>query len=233
MKGISQKINEISKVLKQNKYQEFILKIVATLTIVCTTVYGVNELLFKIYDTILGNVFLIFIIIVIGLNDIWLGIFTIILFIILYIYYKNNMNNKNKTLKLKVKEGFEWSQNDIDNFLEVQQTASPTNIYDIQTLQKYVSQEELNDYLKNKKWTWSTETQTRYQNALDTNPYVRIYKSDGLNQAQKVYNEYAINYILDNQEEIKKNNEKDKTNPKPKPWLPSGWGSFGYNSGLL
>jgi hypothetical protein len=217
MKGLS----------KQNNYQEWLLRIMAILVIVCTTIYGVNDLVFYLYDTILGNILLLVIIIIVGINDTMLAFITGILFILIYIYhryYQNQNLNKNKN-----KEGFTWSQTDINNFLLMQQTVSPNTVYDIETLKKYVSRKELDDYLMNGKWTWTPETQQRYKTALDENQYVRFYKKDGLHRAQQVYNEYAINYILDNQEKSKQYNEM----PKQKPCLPSGWGSYGYNSGLI
>jgi hypothetical protein len=229
MKGISNpiKIPQINKIVKQNKYQEWLLKIIATLTIICTTVYGIHDLLFYLFDSVLGNLFLIFIIIIIGLNNIFLGIFTCILLIVLYVYHKNYNNNNNN----KIKEGFKWTQDEIQTFISVQKTAAPIHVYDVETLQKHVSPEELHYYFKNGKWPWSEETKTRYQNALDTNPFVRVYKKGGLTQTQRLFNEYAINYILDNQEKSKKMNE--IYNKKKKPPLPSGFGDFGYNAGLI
>jgi hypothetical protein len=63
---------------------------------------------------------------------------------------------------------------------------------------------------------------------------VRIYKTNGLDSARKVYNESAILYILKGQEEqpkIKLQKEQEKEEQQNK--LPNGWGLFGYNSGLL
>lgn len=216
MKDISK---QITKVFKNNNNTELFLKILATLTIIGTTLYGVDDLLTSLFDSRLGNVLLVVIIGFIGLNNIRLGILTSIIVITIYIYYK----------KYYITEGFEWSQSVIDKFLQVQKTVSPRNVYDIQTLQQHVSENELNDYLNNGKWTWSDETRQAYETALDNNPYVRVYKKDGVNQAQKVYNEYAIKYILDNQQQ----RAIHVARPKKKEWLPSGWGSFGYDAGLI
>jgi hypothetical protein len=130
-------------------------------------------------------------------------------------------------------EGFEWSQSNIDNFIKVQKTTNPRHQYNINTLQKHVNNEEVTDYLANGKWPWSTDTQKAYEDALDRNPYVRLYKTDGLNQAQQVYNEYAIKYILDNQASPSISSTSTPHKGISATQLPSGWGSFGYNSGLI
>jgi hypothetical protein len=237
MKSISTKITAV---LKHNNTIELCLKILATLTIICTTLYGVNDLLASLFDSILGKCLLVLFIGFIGLNDIRLGVFTSVLFITVYIYYITVLKN-NETTNIgndKTIEGFEWSKSTIDNFVKVQKTVNPKHQFDVKVLQTQVTEEEVSDFLANGKWPWSKETQQAYTDALDKNPYVRIYKTDGLNQTQKVYNEYAINYILDNQasnvSNTKISNTKiNNTKINDKGDLPSGWGNFGYNSGLI
>jgi hypothetical protein len=256
MKSISTKI---TKVLKHNNTIELCLKILATLTIIGTTLYGVNDLLTSLFDSILGKCLLVVFIGFIGLNDIRLGIFTGLLFITVYIYYitifKNNETNTTAVTDKKTLEGFEWSKSNIDNFVKVQKTINPKHQFDVKVLQTQVSDDEVSDFLANGKWTWSKETRSAYETALDKNPYVRMYKTDGLNQAQQVYNEYAINYILDNQAtnvsdtnvsdtnvsdtnvsntNISNTNLTEMDNIKDdNSKLPSGWGDFGQNSGLI
>ena len=78
-------------------------------------------------------------------------------------------------------------------------------------------------------WPWSKLTQELYKKALDKNPFVRTYSKDGVNYARSIYNESAILYILKGQQEA----EEKSQQVKPRRPLPSGWGSFGYNSGLI
>lgn len=210
--------NKLKKVFKETRYSDVILKLVATLVIMFTTIYGVNDLLFSLFETILGKIFLFILILFIGFNNIWLAMFSFILLLAVYFYYTKH-----------IKEGFEWSKEDKANFVSLQVTNTPRNIYDVEKLQEYVSPYELNDYFKTGKWNWSQQTQDAYKDALNKNSYVRIYEDDGLNHAQKIYPEYAMNFILDNQQ---KNNKISDAPPK-RISLPSGWGEFGYNSGLI
>jgi len=233
-------INKLSSKLssrsKKSSSQEMILAITATLILVVTTAYNENVLLEAVYDTMIGRIVLLLLIIGVIIKDIYAGIVLMIIVGILY-FYKNKDTPAIRNL-FSTKEGFTWSDQEKSDFTNLIKTLNPSNSYDLDVLQKYVSKDELNYFMENNIWPWSTETQNRYKNALDINPYVRIYKDDGLNSAQKIYNEYAINYILDNQEKViecKKQNDNDSTstNTNTTNRLPSGWGNFGYTSGLI
>lgn len=129
------------------------------------------------------------------------------------------------------KEGFQWSEKQKSNFINEQYVDYPNIVYDLDTLQKYTSQEEITFFLENRYWPWSKETIERYQKALNSNPFVRILFKEGLNQARSIYNEYAILYILDAQAK----SNLDLQNPVTRPviGLPNGYGKFGETSGLL
>ena len=171
----------------------FLLKTLATLTILVTTLFGVDELLHYLFGNILGINFLLLAILVIACNDCMLGLYTFFLCTLLGFYYYSIQKT---TL---THEGFVWSQSNIDTFLQKQLTTNPHQQYDIQTIQKYVSEEELQDYLNNGKWSWSYDTQEQYKSALSRNPYVRVDPTEGLNRAQQIYYEHAIKYILTRQ----------------------------------
>lgn len=211
-------INKLKKVFKEPAHSAWLLKLAATAVIIFTTLYGLNDLLFSLFETTLGKIFLIILLLFIGINNIWLAVFSFVFLLGVYFYYT----------KYK-KEGFQWSKEDKANFVSLQRTNAPRNIYDVEKLQEYVSPDELSDYFKTSKWNWSQQTQDAYKDALNKNAYVRIYEGDGLNHAQKIYPEYAINFILDNQNK----NKKISDTPPKREWLPSGWGDFGYNSGLI
>jgi len=126
-------------------------------------------------------------------------------------------------------ESFKWSADDERDFIELQFTINPHIVYDLNTLQKYAPAIDVKYLLKYGVWPWSKQTQELYKKALDKNPFIRIYSEDGLNYARSIYNESAILYILKGQQEA----EEKSRQVKPAPILPSGWGSFGYNSGLI
>jgi len=152
----------------------------------------------------------------------WLGFLCVILFCftLVTILYKIN-----KTYY----EPFKWSADDERDFIQLQSTINPRIVYDLNTLKKYAPAIDVKYLLKYGMWPWSDLTQDMYKKALDKNPFVRTYEKDGLNYARSIYNESAILYILKGQQEA----EEKSQQVKPRPPLPSGWGSFGYNSGLI
>ena len=133
------------------------------------------------------------------------------------------------TLNTNYYESFKWSADDKRDFIELQYTINPKIIYDLNTIQKYAPPEDLKHLLKYGVWPWSKQTQELYKKALDKNPFIRTYSEDGLNHARGIYYESAILYILKGQQEA----EEKSQQVKPRRPLPSGWGNFGYNSGLL
>ena len=126
-------------------------------------------------------------------------------------------------------ESFKWSAAEERDFIDLQFTINPKIIYDLDTIQKYVPAKDVKYVLEYGMWPWSKQTQDLYKKALDKNPFIRTYSKDGLNHARSIYNESAILYILKGQQEA----EEKAQQVKPRRPLPSGWGDFGYNSGLL
>jgi hypothetical protein len=149
----------------------------------------------------------------------WLGVLFVILFcfILVTILYKPNY------------EPFKWTEDEKRDFIKLQFTINPQSVYDMNTLQKYASSKDIEYLLKYGMWPWSEQTKELYKLALDKNPFIRTYSEDGLNYARSIYNESAILYILKGQQEA----EEKSQQVKPRRLLPSGWGSYGYNSGLL
>ena len=133
------------------------------------------------------------------------------------------------TLNQNYYESFKWSANDERDFIKLQFTINPHIVYDINTIKKYARADDLKYLLKYGLWPWSKQTQDMYKKSLDKNPFIRTYSEDGLNYARSIYNESAVLYILKGQQEA----EEKLQQVKPRRPLPSGWGSFGYNSGLI
>jgi hypothetical protein len=222
-KNIKLKMIELKKLF--NKHNAKILtKIVLLLLLLWCILYVIPEFFVFLFNSILGKIILLLIVIIVSIYNYKHGL--ILASILVIIYRSYILSNAQLT---NAKEGFTWTQEQIDEFIRVQDLASPQIVYNTKQLQKYVSPSEVDDFLKNGMWTWSDATQKLYTQYLLKNPYVRIYKTNGVDSARKVYNESAILYILKGQEQqIKQREEKEENNE-----LPSGWGIFGYNSGLL
>ena len=225
---------EIKKVF--NKHNAKILtKIVLFLLFLWSILYIIPEFFVFLFNTFLGKLILIMIVIIVSIYNYKHGIILASTLIIIYRSYvlsnaQSITNDKTNSNKTNVKEGFIWSQEQIDKFIRIQNSDSPQIVYNTTQLQKYASPSEVDDFLKNGMWPWSDTTQEKYVEYLEKNPYVRIYKTNGLDSARKVYNESAILYILKGQEQQQQQQQEQKEQENK---LPSGWGNFGYNSGLL
>jgi len=220
-------INTVKKAFNKHNAQ-ILIKIVALLLVILTILYIIPEVFIALFNTFLGKLILLLSIIIIGIYNYKYGLCLAAIIIIIYRSYVLSTYQPNK------KEGFTWSQDKTDEFIRVQNITNPQIVYDPVQLHKYASPSEVDIFLQDGKWPWSEETQLLYTDALLANPYVRVYKTNGLDTARKVYNEQAIKYILNAQEEqaIQAKVFQQKHLQKSKDELPSGWGSFGYNSGL-
>jgi len=198
---------EMKKVFNKNN-AKILTKIVLLLLFLWTILYVIPEFFVFLFNTFLGKLILVLTIIIVSIYNYKHGIILASILIIIYRSYvlsnytlqpiANDKTNSNKT---NIKEGFIWSQEQIDEFIKIQNSDSPQIVYNTTQLQKYASPSEVDDFLKNGMWPWSDTTQEKYVEYLEKNPYVRIYKTNGLDSARKVYNESAILYILKGQEE--------------------------------
>jgi hypothetical protein len=135
-----------------------------------------------------------------------------------------------------LKEGFSWTTQSQNDFVNLQTTINRNTIFDINELQKQASQEEVNYFLQNGKWPWSEKTKFLYARSVIRNPYIRNNPMMLMAQDQTVYNETAIlrllsfrskegNFLLSG---VNINGVPNSDNMD----LPNGFGSFAYNSGL-
>jgi len=158
-------------------------------------------------------------------------LFIILILIIIFFLFK--------LLKPKIIENFEWSKNKTNDFLLIQDTINKHKIFDVDYIQKYqASEKDLDYFLQNGYWYWNDDVIQLYKDAINSNPYVRVNPDDSVNYARTLYNQNAILKLLFFQSkegdflvngiEIPPNNS--NTNLQQ---LPSGFGDFGYKSGLM
>jgi hypothetical protein len=107
----------------------------------------------------------------------------------------------------------------------------------MEIIKKQASQDELDYFLKYNMWPWSQEVIDLYTEAINRNKFIRTYSGDSVNYARKIYNQAAILQLL-----AIETKEGDflisgvQINGGPKndlEDLPSGYGDFGYESGLI
>ena len=175
---------------------------------------------------IMANIILIIIVIIISLYNFKLGLIVGIILLLMFIL----LNNR--------REGFTWTNKSEQDFLKIQSTINPGIVFDTKMIQEtQASQEELDYFIKNGEWPWSDEVIKLYKNALNKNPYIRTYEDIAVYNIRKIYNQAAILRILSMQTKegqfLINGIKKKSINCNPTETLPSGFGSFGYNSKLI
>jgi len=96
------------------------------------------------------------------------------------------------------KWGYSWGDHVVKQFLGLQSTMNPQYIFDVNMLQKYISKDEVMDFLANGKWDWSDETKRKYLNYIDHDSRSKewVDASFDMKLLQTVYSESAIKKLL-------------------------------------
>lgn len=222
------KIKQIWNSLLNKKNNLEIVGILTILVLLWCILYLIPQIFVSLFHTILGNLILFIIVILVsGYNY----IYGIILGIIFIVIYRSNQLSK-------FQEGFQWSKKSTQDFLAIQNTVNPNIIFDVKTMQNgQASQEDVDYFNQNGLWYWSPDVIHLYEEAVTKNPYIRTSSQDAVLQAKKIYNQSAILRILSNQTKegqflINGVLVRDVSG-NPLEDLPSGYGNFGYNSGLI
>lgn len=207
-------------------------KIIGLLTILVAlwlVLYLIPDILVSLFNTFLGNIILLIIVILQATINYKYGIIMALIFLIIkrFIYLSGFK-----------KEGFTWTDKSTNDFLLIQNTLNPGIVFDTKIIQEsQASQEEVDYFNKHGIWPWSQEVINLYTESVSNNPYVRTYSKDSVMYARKIYNEAAILRVMAMQSKEgqllingvfvtppEKNKNED---------LASGFGDFGYESGLI
>lgn len=82
------------------------------------------------------------------------------------------------------------------DYLQLQAIMNPQLKFDVNQIQQYTSQSEMDYFIQHSKWQWSQKTIDLYLHAIKLNPYIRTSPEDSLNRMQTEYSEGAILRIL-------------------------------------
>ena len=224
-------INKISEKIKnfgsKNDNELLVIGLLSILICIWLIVYLIPSIFVNIFNTFLGKIILILVLVLISFKNLSYGIILLLIFIVIYriLTLSSKMNSK---------EGFTWNQTSINNFLDIQKLINPQIVFDASEIQKQASQKEVNYFIENGQWPWTNETKELYKQSLNTNPYVRTSPEDAINTISTIYNEKAILEMLSWQTKegqfllngVSVHN--GKKNPKQD--LPNGWGDYAFNS---
>lgn len=198
-------------------------KIIGLLTILIglwLVLYFIPEIFVSLFNNILGNLILLIIVVLVFSNNKIYGLLTGLIILILYRFSRLS------------KEPFTPSSE--NNFLKIQNTINRSKVFDMNIINQQANQQELDYFNKTGMWPWSDEVIDIYREAKEKNPYVRSSIKDSTDYTRTIYNQAAILQALSYQTKegqmlldgvlVK--------NPQSVEQLPSGFGDFGYNSGL-
>jgi len=97
------------------------------------------------------------------------------------------------------KWGYGWGDHLVKQFLGLQSTINPEYIFNVNKIQKYISKDEVEEFLANDgKWVWSDETKQMYLNYINRDPRLKDWVDArfDMNKLQTVYSESAIQKLL-------------------------------------
>jgi len=205
-----------------------LLGLLTILVLLWIVLYLLPDFFILLFNTFLGNIILIITVILVSLYNYKYGIVLGLLFLIIFRF--SYLSRK--------KEGFTWNKKSEQDFLIIQNTINKNTIFDTQMIQEsQASQEEVDYFNQNGIWPWSENVMNLYVDAVNSNPYIRTYSQDAVNHARKIYNEAAILRILSMQTKegqfLINGVLVQDISGNPYETLPSGFGSFGYKSGLI
>lgn len=192
-----------------------LLGLLSILVVLWTILYVIPGFLVSLFNTILGNLILLLSLILVSSQDVKYGIVFGIILVILYRFSH-------------LKEGFTWSEESGKQFIELQNSINPRIVFDLNEIKKQASQEDVDYFLKNSKWSWSKETEDLYNELLNKNTYVRLNPEDAINNVKTKYNETIITQILNDQLDVLQNNSNKRTILDDR----DGLGSYAFSSGL-
>lgn len=188
--------------------------------------YFIPELFVSLFNTLLGNLILVVATILVFMNNRMHGVLFTLIVLVLYRFSQLS------------KEGFTSTQSDATaDFLSIQNTINKNKVFDMNIIHSQTTEEELDYFNQNGKWPWSQEVINLYEEAIKRNPYTRTIPGIATDYARTIYNQNAILRILTYQTKegqfllngvLVKNPSGNKIEE-----LPSGFGNFPYETGLL
>ena len=229
-------------------------KVIGLLTILLATwlvLYFIPEVFVSLFNTLLGNLILIITVLLVYMNNRIYGFVIGLLFIILFRFSKlsnkNSMENFTLNIEGTISTDDDSCQENLptgsftdkskSDFIKLQSTINRQKIFDMNVIGTQASQKELDYFNKNGRWPWSQKVIDLYKESIRHNPYIRTMPEQATNEARKIYNEAAILRLLSYQTKegqflLNGVLVKDPSGNKMED-LPSGFGEFGYYSGLL
>lgn len=231
--------------MKLKLNEETKTKLIGLLTILIglwLVLYFIPQAFVLLFNTLLGNLILIVIIILVLMNNKVYGLIVGITILLLYRFSRLSREGFDVNISGSFnidnnrKQG-QSQQNMNEDFLRIQNTINKNKVFDMNIINSQASKEELEYFNKNGMWPWSQDVIKLFEEAINRNPYIRTLPDAATNYTRTIYNEAAILRVLSYQTKegqflINGVLVKDPSGNKMEE-LPSGFGNFPYEVGLL
>jgi len=97
----------------------------------------------------------------------------------------------------KQKEGFQpWSDNTIQDFLDYENTANPTYVYDVSYVQLSATEDDVNSLIVNDEWPWDPAFHKIWAYSAQASPVTKYDPDSNADDNQAIYNQRAAEQIL-------------------------------------
>ena len=232
---------DIKKYLTNEENQKIIIGFLSILIFLWMILYVIPGIFSTLFNTLLGNLILLLGIILLGIKDIKYSLLALLLVIVLYRF--SQLNNQSFNNQTNLKEGFTWSQQSTQDFINLQDTLNPHVVFDTNKIQQQASQEEVEYFLQNQLWPWSQEVQDLYKESVMNNQYIQINPDDAVNQARQIYNQQIILEIISWQKKegqfllngviVNDISGSDPSGNSTASYSRNGAGSYAFTSGLI
>ena len=243
---------KLSKVLNSFKINnENKIKVIGLLTILIAfwlVFYFIPEIFVSLFHTFLGNLILIVSVLLIYMNNRLYGLMIGLVLLVLFRFSQLSNQKQREQFSLNINGTFEIDDETLQNgagltedsklnFLRIQDTINKQKVFDMNVLETQATQEELDYFNKHGKWPWSRRVINLYKESVRNNPFIRTVPEQAANYARTIYNQSAILRLLSYQTKegdflLNGVLVKDPSGNSAED-LPSGFGEFGYSSGLL
>jgi len=219
-------------------------KIIGVLTIligIWLVLYFIPEVFISLFNSLLGNLILILSTTLIFMNNRTYGLIVGLIILVLYRFPRLSKEGFDLNISGSFnidKKSQQPSQEDMNkDFLLIQSTINKNKVFDMNIVNSQASEKELEYFNKNGKWPWSQDVIKLYEESVKRNPYIRTLPGIATDYARTIYNQNAILRVLSYQTKeglflINGVLVKDPSGNKMEE-LPSGFGNFPYESGLL
>ena len=184
------------------------VSVISLMLLFILILYLVPSLFVSLFQTLLGNLFLILIVFGVGYYHLISGIILAFGFILFYQISHLSYGQKkegfldaeaNVNMELDAPDGAArgpWPADLVEKFLQFQKVLNPDVVYDMKILQKQATPEEVDHLFKHNMWPWSKKVQDLYEAAIAQNLYISIDPGIALTDAQSIYNQKAVVELL-------------------------------------